>query len=290
MRLDLARAVGDTVLYDGYLLYPYRPGTSDDQSRWQVGVLGPACAEDAGFGESSTMSMQCLLTSFTRLVVHLRFLQLQHRVVHSSGRAPARHRSSATNGQSRLTWDEAVERELIFELSPFDLEAGGTVVSVTAEGGEEVQPLGQGEGRVVRRRWPLTAEMRAATVPSHGCTRLDVTLLNLHAGSTDAVDAKRHSLIGTHVIIEAPDAEFVSLIEPPDALAEAAAACSQHRFWPVLGGEAGDTDLLLGLPVVLGDYPEIDDEVESAEPTWPAPADIRDVEPPPSEADATSRR
>ncbi|MGA9102782.1 hypothetical protein [Aeromicrobium sp.] len=257
MRLDLARKVADAVLYEGYLLYPYRASSSKNQARWQFGVLGPVGAEDAGVGESATMSIQCLLTSSTRLVVHLRFLQLQHRVVHDADGMPVAELTDA-DGTSWMTWDEAVEHELTFELSEFDLEAGGTVVPVTVAGGEDVELLGHDAGRVVRHRWPLTAEMRIATAPADGCLRLDVAVLNLHDGAgIDAVEATRHSFIGTHVILEAHDAEFVSLLEPPEELVAAAAACSQHRCWPVLGGDAGDTDLVLGLPIILYDHPEI---------------------------------
>ena len=291
MRLDRARAVVDAALYER-ILYPYRPNLSENESRWQFGVLGPVGAEAAGLGESSTMSMQCLLTSSSRLVVHVRFLQVQHRVERGADDKRSAQVTSAT-GRSWLAWDETVERELTFELSPFDLEAGGTVLPVAVGGGDQEEPFGQGEGRMIRRRWPLTAEMRAASVPSHGCIRLDVTLLNLHAGCTDGDDATRHSLIGTHVIIEAQDADFVSLLQPPEPLAEAAAACTQHRFWPVLGGEAGDTDLLLGLPVTLEDHPEIAIESFRPEPVErarPGLEDIRKPEPPSPGADATSRR
>jgi hypothetical protein len=282
MRLDRARAVVDAVLYDGHRQGSPNPSSSQNHATWQVGILGPEGAEDAGLGESSTMSMQCLLTSPSELVVHLRFLQVHQRTVHGSDDAHAPQTASA-NGTSRLTWDEAVERELTYELSPFDLEDGGTVLTVAVEGGEEEDRLGWGEGHVVRRRWPLTAEMRAAIVPADGCTRLDITVLNLHRGCADAVDANRHSLIGTHLIIEALDAEFVSMLEPPDELAVPAAACVQHRFWPVLGGEADEADLLLGLPIILGDHPGIAataaPATESSDPAWPGLADIRDVEP-----------
>jgi hypothetical protein len=291
MRLDLARAVADAALYERYL-YPYRANSSENESRWRFGVLGPMGAEAGGWGESSTMSMQCLLTSPSRLVLHLRFLQVQHRVSRDSDDARGVHVSSA-NGRSWLAWDETVEQELTFELSPFDLEAGGTVVPLGVKGGDEKEPSGVGERGVIRRRWPLTAEMRAATVPSHGCIRLDVTLLNLHAGCTDTDDATRHSLIGTHVIIEAHDTDFVSILEPPEQVAAAAAACTQHRLWPVLGGESGDTDLLLGLPVILGDHPEITIESfppESVDGGWPGPPDIQEPEPPASGADANFRR
>ncbi|MDQ3103945.1 MAG: hypothetical protein M3Q87_01750, partial [Actinomycetota bacterium] len=61
MSLDLARAVADAVLYEGYLLYPYRATSRKNQVRWQFGVLGPPGAAAAGVGEESQMSAQCLL-------------------------------------------------------------------------------------------------------------------------------------------------------------------------------------------------------------------------------------
>jgi hypothetical protein len=99
--LDRIRAVADAVLYEGYLLYPYRATSSKNQLRWQFGVLGPQGAEAAGIGEDSHMSMQCLLDlglldlglldlglldpgrnesiehAGAGLTVHVRFLQLQ---------------------------------------------------------------------------------------------------------------------------------------------------------------------------------------------------------------------
>ena len=34
MSLSLARAVADAVLYEGYLLYPYRASSQKNQARW----------------------------------------------------------------------------------------------------------------------------------------------------------------------------------------------------------------------------------------------------------------
>ena len=60
MTIDQVRAVADAVLYEGYLLYPYRATSGKNQLRWQFGVLGPRGAEQAGLGEGSSLSMQCL--------------------------------------------------------------------------------------------------------------------------------------------------------------------------------------------------------------------------------------
>ena len=49
------------MLYEGYLLYPYRANSSKNQSRWQFGVLGPAGAAEAGIGEDDSLSAQFLV-------------------------------------------------------------------------------------------------------------------------------------------------------------------------------------------------------------------------------------
>ena len=38
MNLNAARSIADAVLYEGYILYPYRASAQKNQSRWQFGV------------------------------------------------------------------------------------------------------------------------------------------------------------------------------------------------------------------------------------------------------------
>ncbi len=113
---DRARTIADAVLYEGYLLYPYRANSAKNQTRWQFGVLGPAGAADAGIGEDDSLSAQVLVAPQGNPTVSIvvRFLQLQHRGVEKDigGGAfePADELSSGS--QSWLRWDEAVEREI----------------------------------------------------------------------------------------------------------------------------------------------------------------------------------
>ena len=81
--LERARTVADAVLYEGYLLYPYRATSSKNRVRWQFGVLGPPGAAAAGFGEEPDMQAQCLLGGGPEasVTLRLRFLQLQTREV-----------------------------------------------------------------------------------------------------------------------------------------------------------------------------------------------------------------
>ena len=113
---DRARAVADAVLYEGYLLYPYRGTSSKNQSRWQFGVLGPPGAAEAGLGEDDTLAAEFLVDGSHALTLMVRFLQLQHRgtereFAHGAFE-PVDELTTATG--SWLTWDEAVECELSF--------------------------------------------------------------------------------------------------------------------------------------------------------------------------------
>ncbi|HET6627167.1 MAG TPA: hypothetical protein VFG63_12335 [Nocardioidaceae bacterium] len=280
MNLDLARAVADAVLYEGYLLYPYRASSDKNRSRWQFGVLGPPGAAEAGVGEESSMSMQCLLTDLSEtgaviaaqgsdksVVVHLRFLQLQRREVYDGQGRPVEQLT--VDETTWMTWDEAVDQELTVVLRLADL-AGGISTPVSVTGSEQTEPItgrdGTRLGHVLRRRWPLSARLSATTTAGQGCDLLTLRVDNLGTDPAGAGKERaiRSSFIGTHLLVEAHGVAFVSLLEPPDELAGAAAACAQHRCWPVLTGAPGDTDLVLGSPIILYDYPQIAGESAGA--------------------------
>ncbi len=271
MKLDLARSVADAVLYEGYLLYPYRASSSKNQSRWQFGVVSPPDAEARGLGEASSMSMQCLiageLNAEASFVLHVRFLQLQRRqVLNAADESVA---EIVLGGTTWMSWDEAVDREVSFTVAAADVREGVTL-AVEIPDGEDLEPLvdeaGLPAGTIARRRKLIVADVRVGVVAIGDLHRLSVDIDNRKVGeSVDKNDAIAHSFIGTHVIIEAHGPSFVSLLEPPDdASSAAAAACSQRRCWPVLGGSPGDTDLLLGLPIILYDYPEIAEQSTGA--------------------------
>ena len=270
MNLDVARLAADAVLYEGYLLYPYRASSSKNHARWQFGVLGPPGAAERGLGEAPGLRTQCLLEDgadgAASLVIHLRFLQLQRRQLLDLDGVEVR--AITVDATTSLSWDEAVEQELTFTVSLDDL-AQGLTRPVRVEGGEEVEPLldqaGASLGSVVRRRWPLTAQLRAHSTPVDGLVKLEIGVENVDDSSLEVKDdATRRSFLGTHLIIEAHGAGFVSLLEPPESAAAAAADCDQQRCWPVLSGLPGDVDLLLGLPIILYDYPEIAGESPGA--------------------------
>jgi hypothetical protein len=272
--LELARTVADAVLFEGYLLYPYRATSRKNQVRWQFGVLGPPGAAEEGLGEEAQMSAQCLLRAGARarVTVHLRFLQLQTRAVERATDGPGRFEpvEELTVGErSWLQWDEAVEHEI--ELPPVflsDVSQQSRDVPVEVSSHEGIEPLldadGTQQGRLVRRTWPLAAVVTVGVTQIDGLARLRLSVRNTAGSVGDKEAAIRSSLIGAHLLIRADDASFVSLLEPPPEAAAAAAGCEQHRCWPVLTGAPGDTDIALVSPIILYDYPEVAEQSAGA--------------------------
>ncbi|HZA10456.1 hypothetical protein [Mycobacterium sp.] len=263
---DRARAVADAVLYEGYLLYPYRANSRKNQTRWQFGVLGPAGAAASGTGEDDTLSAQFLVQPHggPSLSLVVRFLQLQHRGVERAvdgGRFEPVD-ELVCGAQSWLRWDEAVEREITF--GPFDVAEldGPQRLPIEVAAGTDIETVDG--GRLVRTRRELHAELTLAVRPDDGLLAVTVAVRNTAAPATDKDDAIALSLIGTHLIAEVADGEFVSLLDPPEAAAAAVGRCTQHRCFPVLAGPPGDRDLLLVSPIILYDHPEIAEQSEGA--------------------------
>ena len=269
MTLDLARLAADAVLYEGYLLYPYRSTAAKNQVRWQFGVLGPPGAAEASLGEDAGLAVECLLRpeDGAAVTVHLRFLQLQRRLAQRRS-ADGSHRTveKLWSGNEHWTsWDEAVEVER--ELGTFGVDElrRGVSLTVVVDGGEDVEPLPG--GRLVRRRRPLRAGVTVGAEEDGDLLRLRLAVTNAAAPAPDKDAALRSSLIGAHLLLAAVRSRFVSVIDPPEDARAAAGRCRQYRCWPVLAGDDGHgqtSDVVLASPIILYDHPAVAPESVAA--------------------------
>jgi hypothetical protein len=262
---DRVRTIADAVLYEGYLLYPYRATSGKNQVRWQFGVLGPPRAEERGIGENSTLSSQILLDrDSASLSVVVRFLQLQARSTEkATGPDTYEAVPELTAGeQTWLAWDEAVECELPFGPYPVTDLAAGLQIPLVVAGGTEVETVAG--GRLVRTREELAGELVLSAERDGGLVRVGLEIRNTGMPPGDKETAIATSFIGTHLIVEAADGEFVSLLDPPPPAVDAASRCRQHRCFPVLAGPQGERDLMLVSPIILYDHPEIAEQSEGA--------------------------
>ena len=255
--LDQARAIGDAVLYEGYLLYPYRASAGKNRMRWQWGVLMPPAFAARGEGEYADSQAQCLLEPRDDTVLHvrLRFLHAQARDVLVHG---ARVPSVVVAGTEYLSWDEAVEREIDIVTSP------GTVTRpFTVPGGEEIEHLADGI-ELRRRTEPLAGLVEIGAEPldgPFGGVRLTVRVANTceWTGATRD-EALRHALVAAHVALGVDGGHFLSLLDPPEWAGMATEACVNTRLWPVLIGP----DVMLASPIILYDNPAIAPESPGA--------------------------
>jgi hypothetical protein len=269
---DRARTIADAVLYEGYLLYPYRASSSKNQSRWQFGVLGPTGAAEAAFAEDDTLSAQFLVDGDATITVVVRFLHLQHRSVEKSigdGRFESVDQLQSGT-QSWLTWDEAVEQELTFgPLAVVGPEQRWNL-PVVASATEHIEQVDG--GRLIRSRREVRGTLTLSAERDGGVSRVTAVMRNTTAvpyeSAADTASAKGDaiaaSMIGTHLIVEASGGAFVSLLDPPYAAAAAVSRCEQYRCFPVLAGPPGDHALLLISPIILYDHPEVAEQSEGA--------------------------
>ncbi|MGW2647368.1 hypothetical protein ACWC2T_21170 [Streptomyces sp. NPDC001393] len=283
-------AVADAVLYEGYLLYPYRRSSPKNRVRWQFGVLlprdwverdGPVSPGISGSADSWYQQTECLVrTPRADAVVRVRVrcLQMQDKQVEAVG-PDGRYRPvpslRTADGTTHLSFEEAVPHETELELPLQELLHGGRTASVGAAGGTEVAALADGTGRTVRRRGEVRAVTTVVAEPlAPELHRLRVRTENT-GEATDPraprAEALRQALLATHTLVGGYGLEFASLIDPPAGLTQHARGCRNAFTFPVLAGppQQGTTGaVLLSAPIILPDWPQVAPE---------SPGDLHDA-------------
>ena len=80
---DAVQQIADALLFEGYVLYPYRASDGKNRVRWQFGVLMPPAYRSVDEHEPSGTQTECILEcpADAQLTTEARFLQLQRRSV-----------------------------------------------------------------------------------------------------------------------------------------------------------------------------------------------------------------
>jgi hypothetical protein len=235
MNVGAVEKIADAVLYEGYLLYPYRPSAVKNQQRFNFGVLYPREYCDLQSGSDSwEMRTECLVmgSSPTTIEVIVRFLQLA----------------------ARREWQEGQERAVpVPACSLESIVARPHRCEIVLTGAEDA------EGRL-SQTLQVELELGAGQLDEH-LFKVTLMIRNL-AKLENARDISRdevllRSMVSVHSILHTVNGEFVSLLDPPEQLKTVAAECRNAGTWPVLAGEEGQKDLILSAPIILYDYPQI---------------------------------
>jgi hypothetical protein len=275
MNFDAAEKIAAAILYEGYILYPYRPTAIKNRQRWNFGTLYPRVyAEAQRPQEPFRLVAECLALAeaTASLDVRVSFLQL----------VPTQNADKLVDPS--LGWDEAVERtsehaglrvsDLI--ASPVSLllamDAGVLEKFIPGEARIPLKPKeglngapsmfsSCGGGRQLQIELSIGAEML-----SDGVCKLRLELQNATPLPSGA-GAKRDealplSFVSAHVLLGISGGEFVSLLDFDPAYREAVAACCNTGVFPVLVGEEPDRSMMFCSPIILYDYPKIAPESE----------------------------
>ncbi|HEV2914835.1 MAG TPA: hypothetical protein VGX92_16275 [Pyrinomonadaceae bacterium] len=176
MNLGLVEQIADAVLYEGYILYPYRPSSVKNQQRFNFGALYPETYSAAGGGtDACMMQTECLVSGTERTVldVKVRFLHLLAREVGvpiadsgirsaENGDAETQPALSAshfrrvesleTGDRVFQAWQEACERDVSLsgiKLSELASQPEPQQVRFAFPSREDIEPLREPDGRIV---------------------------------------------------------------------------------------------------------------------------------------------
>ena len=271
MTARAAEQIADAILYEGYVLYPYRASAAKNRLRWQVGLVVPREYADATGSDPSFVQTECLLETSARaaLTVRVRCLHVQERQVERwSGLDSGvweKVESLTVAERQFITWEEAVAREFVRESLPTEGSSGHWMFDWALEGGssEEIvrDDSGRRVGRIVRSTAAVTITVGVHMEPCGAFTKVRVRVENVTPCAARSLPqrgaAVRQSLAGTHAILSVDRGAFVSLLEPPRPAEVAAASCRNLHTWPVLVGARGSRDVMLSSPIILYDYPAV---------------------------------
>jgi hypothetical protein len=279
MNLNQVEKIAEAVLYEGYMLYPYRPSSVKNQQRWNFGVLCPPsyCEQQCGT-EREFMQTEVLVAgaSGIRMTVKVRFLQIIRR---SIGRLRVPVSSLLTDrepvfdsverleagGRVYQAWQEAGEREIACDELPIAVLGASTCFPFDFAAHKEVEAVrdetGDAIGAIVREWEHLSGSIEiSAERVGDDIFKARVLIRNQShfAAASDALreDAVLFSLVSAHTILGVENGEFLSLLEPPAEFEALSAECKNIGTWPVLVGE-DSRQAMLSSPIILYDYPQI---------------------------------
>jgi hypothetical protein len=207
----------NTLLYEGYALYPYTPGATKNATPTPFGIVYPPVYAEGNDATFDHLRMQVLVAGDEAALVQVtaRFLE------------PAGERHAA------------VERRI--DLPPArlaDLEREAVTVPFA---GDAVR------GRLRLAAQPVGDDLHRVTASVHNLTDVPTGL--------DRPAALRASLLSTHVIATVTGARFLSPISPPPEAVTAALTCASVNTFPVLA--TPEDDVVLGAAIMLHDHPQI---------------------------------
>jgi hydrogenase maturation protease len=272
------------VLYDGYILYPYRATAKKNRRSFTLGRVYPEeYSLEQGGAEPCSMQTECLVEGFPHatLDITVRFLHPMARDIGELAvpmwEMPAEDNPDffhivpelVVDGTPHASWQEAVERVVpVPAVSLAELLERSREIPFRFPASRRLEPVRDRAnliaGVILRRQEEVRGFIELTAEPVDAAvTKVGVRIVNQTAPPRDAFGDKdeivMRTFASTHTLLGVKDAAFLSLIDPPEAYAPAAATCRNLGTYPVLAGDetTRERDTLLSSPIILYDYPRI---------------------------------
>ena len=181
---EQARQVADAVLYEGYVLYPYRASAIKNRYRWQFGVVAPRAYSERAGTDPWFMAAEFLVepAGDPELSLELRFLQIEERQVEAllpSGELVPID-SLIVAGETHTTWQEGVVQTVgPRTIRLLDAVGEPRRIAVSAPHATSGRTLLEGDhrrGRVTRRRWAVDATLLVSVQPMGALLKVAVRI------------------------------------------------------------------------------------------------------------------
>lgn len=285
MNVPLVNKIVDAVLYEGYILYPYRPFSKKNRQRFTFGRVYPRDYSVAQKGaEPFAIRTECLALSEDEhgsIEVSARFLHVVAReILEMPEPFPDLSEALDTNSlqvvpelqveqRSYLTWQEAIKREVNLPARHLrQICDAPCSLPVNFPSFSNLEPIKNSQGSIVgfiRRRQEAVVGTIELAAERLGPRVIKVTANIVNQTPTAESDLENQNavlmrtFVSTHTLLHLQGAEFVSLMDPLPELQKAARLCKNEGTWPVLVGEeeTGDRSTMLSSPIILYDYPKI---------------------------------
>lgn len=244
MSFDSAEKIADAVLFEGYMLYPYRPSALKNRQRWNFGTLYPrAFAQAQRPPEPHCFHTAVLLQAApsAKLDVRVCYLQL----------VPQPHPES-----DAAAWELGIVRARTLEAVRLDElhEPARWALDWTALSDWE-----KPRAPMFFKDQPSMGWLQLKAVAIDGKHfRIEASFSNESPVEEGAgrKQAQAAAFTSAHLLLHCAEGAFVSLLDPPPELTAAAAACRNQGVYPVLAGDAQCRTMLCS-PIILYDLPQI---------------------------------
>ncbi|MEO7564377.1 MAG: hypothetical protein ABIS46_04030, partial [Sphingomicrobium sp.] len=218
MNFAHVEAIVSAVLYEGYILYPYRPSSVKNRQRWTFGGVYPRDYAAVDSSSPSRMQTEVLVSgdAETSLYIRVRFLHLVDRQVGAAvagsigAEAAFADVPSLTVGLRTFhSWEEVIERDIrlpvrrlvdLVDAAPIPFQFAGerNVECLDGQNGAIV-------GMITRTSAMIEGQIDVAAVEIEpGIYRLRIAIENLTpliAGEDARAAGQKKALVSTHTIL-----------------------------------------------------------------------------------------